>query len=333
MPIKTTRNPSQRPGTGLRITKRDLQVLHTLHQLQLAREACLHALHFPAVKHQRTVQACLKRLADARLIGRRFLPPIHRLNDTFIDYSRPDRSGAIYFLARAGAELIHKDHNPAAPKTRLYHLHHRLDLSDLRACFHMALQHAPGITLACWIDENQKDEQGRFMLHDRVTVQGPDTGRARKLPIRPDACFILQELQSGKQELFFVECDQGTESGRKRWRDKVSAYRAYSRQGFGDRYHFNGRGFRVLTVCRTPTGAHQDKRAATLLENTLASHGRKQFWITTFRSLMPEGRPTGDTALSACIWQRASDQCPRLALSDYLFDRDFSRGNDRIRAL
>ena len=100
-------------------------ILDTLSRFGLVREATLHALHFPEVKHQRTVQATLKRLADAGYIGRRFLPPIHRLNDCFLDYSRPDRSGAIYFLDRAGATCLGTAYNPAAAKVKINYLHHR----------------------------------------------------------------------------------------------------------------------------------------------------------------------------------------------------------------
>ena len=334
MPKTSKTKPRQRPKTGPRITKRDQMIMESLHRLGLAREACLHALHFPEVRHQRTVQATLKRLADTGYIGRRFLPPVHRLNDTFIDYSRQDQSGAVYFLDRVGADLINRPYNPNAAKVRLNFLNHRLDIADIRTCFELAIQKAQGITLARWMDENEKDEDGRFILHDRVTVEDPDTGNKRRLPVRPDACFILEEERTRKQELFFLECDEGTESGRKRWRDKVMAYRSYSRQGFADRYHFNGRGFRILTITRTPSGKDQDKRAATLLENTLAAGGRKQFWFATFAQTMPEGRPTGSTILHSPICQRAepgrltvtkgkaSDQCPCLALVEHLFDRD-----------
>ncbi|MCH7735682.1 MAG: LysM domain-containing protein [Chloroflexi bacterium] len=34
----------------------------------------MHVLHFPDAKYQRNVQSTLKRLADHRYIGRRFLP-------------------------------------------------------------------------------------------------------------------------------------------------------------------------------------------------------------------------------------------------------------------
>ena len=332
----TQTKPRQRPKTGPRLTQRDRMILDTLFHYGLVREATLHALHFAGVKHQRTVQATLKRLADAGYIGRRFLPPVHRLNDTFIDYSRQDQSGAIYFLDRAGADFINKDHNPAVAKVKINYLNHKLDIADIRACFELAFRKTRETTSARWFDENEKDEQGRFILHDRVIIEDPDTGNKRKLPIRPDACLLLQEEKTSKQEVLFLECDEGTESGKKRWRDKVTAYRAYSRQGFSDRYHFKGRGFRVLTVCRTPSGKDQEKRAATLLENTMAAGGRKQFWVATFSQAMPHGRPTGAHILSSCIWKRAapgrlvttkgkaSDQCPYISLSDYLFDRDFT---------
>jgi len=317
----------RRAKTGPIITPRDQRIFDTLHSYGLVREATLHALHFEGVKHQRTVQATLKRLADAGYIGRRFLPPVHRLNDTFIDYSRQDQSGAIYFLDRVGANFIGRSFNPAVAKVKINYLNHKLDIADIRACFELALRKDRETTCARWFDENEKDDQGRFILHDRVIVEDPKTGDKRKLPIRPDACLLLQEEKTSKQEVLFLECDEGTESGKKRWRDKVTAYRRYARQGFADRYNFNGQGFRVITITRTPSGKNQEKRAATLLENTLIAGGRKQFWISTFSLAMPQGRPTGNQVLSSPIWQRAQTKTlaeySSLALSDYLFDRDF----------
>jgi hypothetical protein len=251
----------------------------TLWRYGLVREPTLHALHFPTVqpRNQRHVQAVLKRLADHGYLGRRFLPPIHRLHQGFFDYSRRDRTGAVYFLTRDGAALLGQDYAPRAPQITLAYLHHRLDITDCRACFELAVAQVPGITLARWIDENEKDEEGHFSLHDQVRALDPDTNRERTLPIRPDAAIVLEHTPSGHQELFFLEVDEGTESGRRRWRDKVLAYRAYARGGVAQKLQFAGAGFRVLTLTRTPTGTQQDKRRGTLLAATDAAGGKKQF--------------------------------------------------------
>ncbi len=152
---------------GIRLTERDLQVMDTLHRYQIIRESTLHVLHFPDARYQRNVQSTLKRLVDHRYIGRRFLPPVHRLNTDFLDYTHQDRGGAVYFLARDGSALLGRTHNPNTAKVRLSFLHHRLDISDIRSCFELAMRVAPDITLAHWIDENDRDEEGRFLLQIR----------------------------------------------------------------------------------------------------------------------------------------------------------------------
>lgn len=325
LPSPTTRFCSR---SRISITPRDLRVLDTLARYGLVREPTLHALHFPTVqpRNQRHVQGVLKRLADHGYLGRRFLPPVHRLHQGFFDYSRRDRSGAVYFLTRDGATLLGQDYHPRAPRITLAYLHHRLDITDCRACFELAIAQASGITLARWIDENEKDEEGDFLLHDQVRALDPDTDRLRKLPIRPDAAIVLEQRATGQQELFFLEVDEGTESGRRRWRDKVLAYRAYAREGVADRFQFAGSGFRVLTLTRTPTGTQQDKRLATLLAATDSASGRKQFWFTTFEQAMPQGRPTAEMILSKAIWSRAvrseASAGTQLSLEDYLFGRD-----------
>lgn len=314
----------------IHITERDLQVMDTLHRYQIVREATLHALHFPDAKYQRNVQSTLKRLADHRYIGRRFLPSVHRLNTDFLDYTHQDRSGAVYFLAQDGAALLGRGHNPNTAKVRLSFLHHRLDIADIRASFEMAIRSHSDTKLAHWIDENDRDEEGRFLLHDQVTVEDKNPGTTRQLPIRPDACVILEHAPTSKQELFFLEMDEGTESVRKRWADKVSAYRTYARQDFSNRHRFNGQGFRVLCVTRTPSGREQEQRLDNLVHATRDARGSKQFWFATFGDVMPEQKPVAGHILDSPIWTRADpsqrETRPALTLAGHLFGRDLGIG-------
>ncbi len=321
MTIPTTLpSPRPRAKTGLYITQRDQAVMSTLARYQLLREATLHALCFPTVAHQRHVQAILKRLSDHGYIGRRFLPPVHRINTEYLDYTHQDRGGALYFLLPAGGVIIGRTAKPAVAKINLPFLHHRLDIADIRACLELALRsfsEGGRLELAHWIDEHEKDEAGVMLLADRVTFKDEATGRTERISIRPDACFILRDQAlvrrslgeggTGQEECFFVEVDEGTESVRRRWRNKVLAYRAYARQGFKERFVFQGQGFRVLTITRTPTGREQGKRKANLVAATAQAGGRKQFYFATFDQLMPEGRPTGAHILHSPIWQRADN--------------------------
>ncbi len=314
---KTT--TKQRPKIGIYITKRDTQAMQTLARLGLLRESTLHRLCFPTLKHQRHVHVKLKRLVDNGYISRRLLPII-RSDREFIDFTHQERREAIYLLSEKGAGLLGQAYDPNQAKLKLQSLYHRLDITDIRACLELALQKTKDITLAVWYNENDKDEDG-FVLHDSVTIKDPHTNKQQKLSIRPDACFILEEEKTAKQALFFLEIDEGTESGRKRWKDKVSAYLAYWKEGFKERFEFKGQGFRVLTVNRSETGKEQHKRKANLVETTHKAGGRKQFWFASFDEVMPEGKVSGDHLLTSPIWKRVDKDLEEeeISLCDYLF--------------
>lgn len=321
-----------RPLIGLYCTRRDYQVLKTLRRYQIIRESTLHQLCFPSVKHQRHVQGSLKRLVDEEYIGRRFPPIRHPNNETFRDFYRQDgQQNAIYFLTPKGAARLWPEEIPVQElqyiKTlstaALTYLQHRLDVADIQACVEIALRQQGTIGLAAWFHEHDRDEHGAFRLHDRVVILDEKGQKERRLPIRPDACFVLEERTSGRQELFFVEMDEGTESLRRRWKDKVLSYRPYYGQGFQDRYQFHGDGFRVLVICRSLSGKEQAKRKASLLKTTAELGGGGMFWFTTFAEIMPQSVTSGVHFLSSPIWQRASlndkDTQRQRALASALF--------------
>lgn len=320
----------RRPKIGVYITKRDRKVMETLLHYGLLRESTLHQLCFPTVKAQRHVQGKLKRLVEYQYVGRRFLPIVHRDNREFIDYTHQARRDTVYFLGPKGAEFLNQPYDPRLAQVKLNYLHHRLDIADIRACLELALEKARGVTLSVWYNENDKDEEGHFILHDHVIIRDLETKRQR-LSIRPDACFVLKDERTGKQDLFFLEVDEGTESGRKRWKDKIRGYRAYGQEGFDERYEFDGKGFRVLTINRSETGKEQGKRKANLVEVTHKTGGRKQFWFATFDQVMPEGRVIGDHILNSPIWKRVDKKKmeEELKLSDYLFNRNVTENSKR----
>lgn len=315
----------QRPKIGNYLKPRDVKVLETLSRCRLLRESSLHRLCFPTVKEQRNVQSKLKsRFVEREYVGRRFPPIIRGDNAEFIDYTHQGRREAVYFLGPEGAALLRQDYDPNLAQVKLGYLYHRLDIADIRACLELALSEMEGVELERWVDEHDKDEDGDFILHDQVTIRDKETGKHKRLNIRPDACFILEEQKTGKQDFFFLEVDEGTESGRKRFYDKVLAYCAYMKQGFEESFGFEGVGFRVLTVCRSERGKDQAKRKANLVSVTHEAGGRRQFWFATFDQVMPEDRATGAHILHSPIWKRVDAELkePEIALIERLFGRD-----------
>jgi len=186
---------------------------------------------------------------------------------------------------------------------RDHRLTHPLDGSEVRACLQLAVEATPGVLLVAWYDEHDQGDQGR-LLERKVVI--PDGDRGRPFTLRADAAFVLEEKGTERQQFFFVEVDEGTESARKRWRQqRVPGYRAYLGQGFEEDFAFHGEGFRVLTVTRSRAGKDQAKRKRSLLAATYRAGGRGQFWVATFDQVMPEGVITGQHFLTRKIWQRA----------------------------
>ena len=334
-PMSSPPRKKNRPRLGLYLKERDVEVVATLWRYRLLRESALHRLCFPSVKHQRKVQARLKKLADEGYVGRRFPVMVHRSNTGYTDYTHQDRREVLYWIERRGVEEVINGGRPLdeeqqerlryiknlSERSEAY-LNHRLDLADLRACLELAVAQTPGVLLAVWYDEHEKAGEDPI-LQARVKIRLPDTDRERPFTLCPDACFVLEDEKSSKQDLFFVEVDEGTESARKRWRDKVLAYCAYAGQGFDKRFAFRGKGFRVLTVTRSQKGKDQASRKARLLRTTYRAGGRGQFWFATFDQVMPDGTVTGEHFLTRGIWQRAREEDIRKKAEIVLYNHLF----------
>ena len=91
MTIALSHSTRNRPKIGLYHTKRDLQALAAVHRLKQVRESALHALCYPTVRHQKNVQASLKRLVDARYLLRRLPPVTRNASQEFTEFTHHDR--------------------------------------------------------------------------------------------------------------------------------------------------------------------------------------------------------------------------------------------------
>lgn len=324
-----------RPKLGLYRMPRDEQLIKTLWRYRIARESTLHRRCFPTVAHQKKVQARLLQLCEEGYLDRRSPPIVRRDSQDSPDSTRRDQRQMIYWVERRGVEEILNDgqvwneaqQDKIRSTRRLFqrresrgefpNLNHPLDIMDVRACLEMVVNQMPEIILAVWYEEG-------MALRFKVKIPYPETKKDHVFTLCPDACFVLQDDHTKRQELFFLEVDEGSETDPKRWRDKVLSYIAFWKQGgFKESFEFAGEGFRVLTVCRSEAGKEQWKRKAALLKATFRAGGRGQFWFTTFDELMPGGIVTGEHFLAGKIWQRARQQEIKekvaLALRDHLF--------------
>ena len=332
------------------ITPRDKRVMSLLADLGIARESVLHELIFaaepdaigkkkePGLTWDRGTQAKLLRLARIEFIGRHFpLIVSHHTTKLPVDLQK-HRSEVVYFLKKAGAEHIErgKDYNKNHERMATHNtFNHRLDIVDVKACLLMALEASENIKLVQWWNEYDKDEHKKNILQMGVKLLDPETKKLRAVKFRPDAAFILQDLHTGRQELFFLEVDEGTETifpkppeneddqPKRGFKDKILAYQALGKQGIKNHFEFNGDGFRVLTINRSQTGAQQFTRTDNLIKATITTGGRERFWFVPFNLIMPENRPSGERILDAPVWYRCNPeevkQGKSLALKDYLF--------------
>ena len=316
-----------RPKLEIYITPRDIEVMEALWRYRIMRESTLHRLGFPMVKHQRKVQGRLKKLWKCGYIGRWFPPIVHRANKTD---AQTNGQGGIYWIERRGVEEVlnggerwdNAQRDRVRSTRRLFtrrdfpNLKHPLDVADVRACLEVALARTPGVLLAAWYEEN-------LSLRFKVKILRPEKKKEDPFTLCPDGCFVLEDAHTEQQQLFFVEIDEGTESARKRWRDKVLAYVAYWNQGFEADFGFKGEGFRVLTVTRSEKGKKQAAHKVRLLATTYRAGGRGQFWIATFDQVMPEGIVTGEHFLTKSIWQRAREEDVKRNLEVVLYNELF----------
>jgi hypothetical protein len=119
-------------------------------------------------------------------------------------------------------------------------------------------------------------QEGRG-LFDSVVIRDPDGGR--KLPVRPDAFFTMEDRRRNAGAnlfSFFLEIDRST-MPHKNFRDKILAYWHYREQGLHAK-KWRIKGFRVLTVTLTDARA---RNLRDLAASILPDRARKHFLFTS----------------------------------------------------
>ena len=117
-------------------------------------------------------------------------------------------------------------------------LKHEMLIVDIHVMFTLAAQ-GRELKPVAW-------KEGRE-LHDTVTVDMVDG--QRRLPVRPDAFFSLEDSRrsaGANRAHFFLEADRSTET-QARFTEKIKAYWHYLQQGLHKEKH-KIKSFRVLTI-------------------------------------------------------------------------------------
>jgi hypothetical protein len=234
-PSKRTTMPST---AGFQFTERDAEIVNYVYQLRVATLDHLAALTNRSYK---TLERRVPKLRDERYL--RCLKPRPRKGLYVIG------SESVPVLIKGGYapdELAVRRRRENEWKDLM--IPHSLLIASIHAKLLLLSRHSP-INLTLWQHEDS-------LLQD--TVQTPSDG---KLPVRPDAYFILQHTgrPAGRnKEHFFLEADTGTMS-HTRIALKIKAYAAYHQQQrhvakFGMNY------FQVAIITNTRARAQNLKK-------------------------------------------------------------------------
>jgi hypothetical protein len=263
--------PATMPSTGFQFTDRDAEIVNYVYQLRVATLNHLAAL---TKRSYKTLERRVPKLRDEKYL-RRLKPRPHK---------------GLYVIGSEGASvLIESGYAPEELAERRRRENEWSDLTIphalLVASIHtklLLLSRRSPIKLTLWQHE-------QAAMQD--SVQTPNDG---KLPIRPDAYFVLQHAgrPAGRNiEHFFLEADTGTMS-HTRIALKIKAYAAYHQQQrhvakFGMNY------FQVAII--TNTRARAENLKGELHREMSAAQQRAYHFIPledlTLEILVAGGRP------------------------------------------
>jgi hypothetical protein len=126
----------------------------------------------------------------------------------------------VYFLTRKGFELLHREsgippellgtHKDIKVESRWSpQMYHRLRTVDLLVSVEIAVRNRPRLALVKTFLEYRRMKRGNRVERETTDyVAGEETPENRLVP---DGAFILENRESGKRALFFLEMDMATE--------------------------------------------------------------------------------------------------------------------------
>jgi len=125
-----------------------------------------------------------------------------------------------YFLTRKGFDLLVSETDIPAELFGSFkevkmeaawspQMYHRLRTVDILISLEVAVQKRPHLTILNTFLEYRRIKQGNKIIHE--TTDYVDIQETTENKIIPDAAFILENMQTGKRALFFLEMDMSTE--------------------------------------------------------------------------------------------------------------------------
>jgi hypothetical protein len=247
---------------GFQLTENDIAILRQVYRHRLLQID--HLIALTERPHKRLHRRLLK-LIERGYLARIVLP----------------NAKHIYAIGRAAAPILVEQ--GIAPKElidfRIRHhelkelfLKHALMIVEVHAALELATRNSH-IKLVAW-KEGQE-------LFDSVSIR--EQGSERKLPVRPDGFFTLEDTTRppGQNRVhFFLEADRSTTT-HTRFQDKLKAYWQYFQTGGHEKKH-GIKTFRVVTVTLTEDRAANLCRAAA---EVLPPQAKKFYLFSSLRHI------------------------------------------------
>jgi hypothetical protein len=126
----------------------------------------------------------------------------------------------VYFLKRKGYELLVREsdipheligtHKETFVEARWSpQMYHRLHTVDLMIAAEIAVRRRPNLSMVRTFIEYRRVKRGTQIMRETTDFVGKEEVPENR--IVPDAAFILENIESGRRGLFFVEMDMATE--------------------------------------------------------------------------------------------------------------------------
>jgi hypothetical protein len=250
----------------MRLTERDVQIVHAVAAYRLLSSAQLEALLFQSDKPRGRQSSCQRRLQLLYHHGYldRLPMPVILGEGRFPHVYVLDQAGSVLVAATLGVDQATIGWRPHHNLLEPPFIFHTLAINDVRVVVTLLAQRNH-FEMVEWIDE-----AGFRAAKEKVPFRMRGVQIVRNYP---DGYFKLTLPQQTQAAHFFLEVDLGTMS-MTRWKEKVQAYTEFRARGLSE-HHYGTRNFRVLVVTTT------NQRLANLKRASEQAGADRFFWFTT----------------------------------------------------
>jgi hypothetical protein len=136
----------------------------------------------------------------------------------FVGIPGQGKAPKVYFLRRKGFDILCSESHLFADITDAFsdvqatwtpHMYHRLRIIDLLIAAEIAIRNRPHLRMVKVFVEYRMRKRGTSPA--RETTDFVDSEETSETKLVPDAVFIMENIETGRRAIFFVEMDMGSE--------------------------------------------------------------------------------------------------------------------------